>query len=200
MSQVRKPKRKFGEFIMAYRKIIILGLFFVLLPIVVVIGVYTGTKANGEKIYFQEVTPDHHLSKKFINVEDFTTFNFDVEYTQVEPLYDKEDTEKVIGKKYSFNLTYTKNVVDIKDVKVTPVLVAPWSTYKAFKNQMTLREGSKQLLQVDFEKMTPYAPLWFVNVDNPILYFQVNYKNTQDLPEVAYLFFDLTNSNPKVIE
>ena len=55
MSQVRKPKRKFGEFIMAYRKIIILGLFFVLLPIVVVIGVYTGTKANGEKIYFRKL-------------------------------------------------------------------------------------------------------------------------------------------------
>lgn len=194
MSQTRKQKPKIGEFIMAYRKIIILALFFIILPIVVTIGVYTGTKANGEKIYFAEGSNEHHSARKFVDVEKFDTFNLDVDYYELKHLYDKEDSEKLVGQTYVFYLNYTKALIDVSDVKITPVLVGPWSTYKSFKNEIKLTEGSRQLLSVDFQKIAPYAPLLFVKVNNPMLYLKVNYK-TAGIEVTNFVKFDLNSDN-----
>ncbi len=198
MSQVRKNKRSLGSMISKYRKIIFLTLFFVLLPVILVIGIYSGTKANGEKIRFSEEGAVVKASK-IEDVSGFNEFNLTIKYTEIAPLYDTEDKDKKIGNKYTFTITYNKNLHDISNVSVTGVLVAPWNTYQELKTPQNLTEGRSHSMVFDFKKETPYSPLWFVNVDYPILYLEVKY-TLAGLEQVRHLKYDLGLGNPRVIE
>lgn len=203
MSQAKKRNLKFGEFIMLYRKIILLALFFVILPIVIVIGVYSGTKANGQKVQFTEES-EYMSTKKFIKLEDFTDFDLDVHYYSREDLYnvvEDEADKKQIGHTYTFRFTY-KNIDDapsVEGVSVTPTMVGPWSTYSLMSPNVALNEGTARSVPFKFEKITPYSPLLFVNVTHPMLYLELKFK-IAGLEQIRYVSYDFSTDNRVIIK
>lgn len=198
MSQSKKSKQSFGSLLLTYRKIIILSLFFVLLPIVIVIGVYSGTKANGEKIKMKADATTTISSNKFDSIEDFDDFNLTFEYVKLAKIVDPENSEKTIGNSYTFKVSYTKNIQDVSKVSISSVLVGPWSTYQVIKEPINLSEGSQQNLVVEFKKVTPYSPLLFVTVEHPIMYLEVKY-TIAGLEHINYLKYDLSTAKNVVI-
>ena len=200
MSQARPRKRNFSEWLMTYRKIIILVLFFILVPIVLVTAIYTGNKANGTKVYFNSESNEFIRTKKFIDIEKFDVFDLDVDYTKRSSLFnDDEENPEQIGHIYSFSFKYDKNIQDVSKISVKPVLLAPWSTYQVQKDALSLNESTSRTLTIEFEKISPYQPLWFVNVSNPIMYLEVKY-TTSNLEHIEYISFDLATDTSVIID
>ncbi|HHT82356.1 MAG TPA: hypothetical protein GX003_02825 [Acholeplasmataceae bacterium] len=197
MSQARKNKKSFGTFIIEYRKIIVLSLFFIILPIAIIVGVYSGTKVNGEKVKFA-AEAEVVSTKKFMNVTEFSQFQLNVEYTRLADYYDPEDATKKLGNSYTFTIKYEKTNQEVSDVVVTTSLVAPWSTYQEFKAPLNLTESRVQTFVFEFKKMVPYKPLWFVEVKNPILYMELKYK-IAGLEHTQYLMYDLNTANNVIV-
>lgn len=203
MSQVKKNKLKFSEWIMTYRKLIFVVLFFILLPLIVIIGLYSGTKANGKKVYFSEDSKEYIKTSKFIDIENFDAFNLTIDYKEVQTLYDmpeEEDGEEFeSGKKYTFVITYDDNLHNVSNVSITPVLVGPWSSYQARLASLNLSKGTDRSVAIDFKKVTPYKPLLFVRVVNPMLYLEVKYSNAGH-QLVSYVSFDLSTDKEVIIK
>ncbi|MGI6787620.1 MAG: hypothetical protein ACOX5X_03665 [Acholeplasmataceae bacterium] len=201
MSQVKKNKQSFGSFINKYRKIIFIALFFMLLPIAIVIGLYSGTKINGQKIKFaaEEEIVDF---KNFVDIDEFNAFTLKFEYKKIEDIFDTEGDNKKIGHKYTFNISYEKNIQEVTNVSIRSSLVGPWSNYQQYeqsKQALKLVEGRNQTIVVEFKKLVPYYPLWFVKVTHPIMYLEVKY-NIAGLVHTSYLVYDLsTAKNVEVI-
>ncbi|MGI6771618.1 MAG: hypothetical protein GX546_02140 [Acholeplasmataceae bacterium] len=197
MSQVRKNKKSFSGFIIKYRKIIFLSLFFILLPIALVIGLYSGTKANGEKIKLSEEAEVISASK-FHDVKNFTQFELNIEYTRLSDYYDPENPENKIGNRYTFNVSYNKKIQEVSNVTITTALVAPWTTYQEFKAPLKLTEGRLHTIQYEFKKIFPYKPLLFVEIKNPMLYFELKY-TIAGLEHTEYLKYDLNTAKNVVV-
>lgn len=195
MSQVRKNKQSLGSKIMQYRKIILLALFFIILPVFLVIGIYSGTKANGEKVRFSEEKV--LKSKKFDDISNFNEFHLTLTYTEISTLFDAENTDEKIGNTYTFTILYEEYLHHIENVTVTAVLVAPWSTYQEVKAPLVLTEGRTHTISVDFKKEVPYKPLWFVEIEHPILYLEVSYM-LNGFEQIRHLKYDLALGNPRV--
>lgn len=198
MSQVKNRKPKFSEWIMTYRKLILLVLFFVVLPFIVLVSLYSGTKANGNKVYFDSNSSTFVKTKKFVDVSKFDAFNLEIDYTEVKTLYsevtDEYEVAKEIGKKYTFSFTYENNQHNVTNVSITPVLVGPWSSFQALSSNIALTRGTSRSVSIDFKKVTPYRPLLFVNIENPYLYLQVKYTNAgHEL--ISYVSFNLASDN-----
>lgn len=193
MARQKDKKKKSGNFLLKYRKIIFLVLFFIVLPIVIVASLYGSVKSGGNKVTIDEQEGLVLKSGKFEDIEDFDIFDLTVDYYRRTDMKDPDDKENIIGHNYYFKVSYKQKSVPISNVKITPVLKTPNHSYQVISSEKQLTENSSQTITFQYEQLFPVKPLAGINVKNPILYMQIVYHDESSGSDITvYLKYDIS--------
>ena len=195
---IQKP-RTFWTQVHKNRIKIALSLFFILIPIVLVVIAYVGTYANQNKIHFdQSVTDETVFIKKFVDPDQIDALTLDISWYELK--HPTTDTEgELVNGYYAFDIFYTeKDNYEVTTVNVTPVLKTPWTDLRSMGSLTTLYTSSRRVT-IPFNYELPVKPLWFVTVTDPVLYLKVTYTFNSagsQLEKTAYVKLVLEDLNP----
>lgn len=195
---IQKPKTFWSQ-VHKNRIKIALSLFFVLLPIILVLIAYVGTYTNQKKVHFDPaVTEETEYIKKFVNPDELDAITLDITWYELRhPVLD--DNGELTGGSYTFDIFYTaKENYDVVSVSVTPVLKTEWTDLRGIGSLTTLYTSSRRV-SVPFNFDLPVKPLWFIEVTDPILYLKVDYTFSSagsQVQKTGYVRLVLEDLNP----
>lgn len=195
---IQKPK-KFWSQVHKNRIKIALSMFFILIPIVLVLIAYIGTYTNQKKIHFdQTATEETVYIKKFVNPDELDALSLNLTWYELRhPVADVNGD--LSGGTYTFDIFYTaKDNYDIVSVSVTPVLKTPWTNLRSIGSLTSVYTSSRRMT-IPFNYNLPVTPLWFVDVTDPILYLKVDYTFSSagsQVQKTGYVRLVLEDLNP----
>ena len=170
-----KSKNLFS-FIHQYRLKIVLFSFFVIVPIVFVISLYTATYQTYKKVHFDvEVGADTVFINQFMKMDEIEEFDFSFTWAELKNPKLNLETDELEGGYYKFQMHYTpKSNYQITNLRVTPVLQTMWVDMRSRGNIVSLSTTAKAFV-INFNYDLPITPLWFVKVTDPVLYLRFEY-------------------------
>lgn len=182
---------------------IALVLFFVIVPIIFALIIYTGAYVSGTRIHFDaEVTENTDYIRDFVAPNDIDAFELVIDWAEL-----KKPTEDALGVLsggyYRFDIYYVPNEnYELISVSITPVLKTPWTDRQIIGSPMGLTPDRSYPLTLVYNEDLPLKPLWFVNVEEPHLYLKVDYTfitASNQLTKTVYVSFPLHDLNPDIV-
>ena len=177
-------------------------LFFIVLPIALVVTAYVGSYTSNKSVYFdQEITEESEKIRHFVDADELTAITLDIEWDALKrPTL--TDYDELDGGYYRFNMKYTANPnFQIETVRITPVLKTDWKNFTSVGVSRVLSTNMISFA-IDFNFDLPHTPLLFVSIEEPNLYIKVEttYQTAgQTVVDVEYVKFPLSDINPKIV-
>lgn len=146
-------------------KIVIL-LFLVVLPLLLIPGIYITQYVKSEPVLFE------NKSAEVINLSQLKVFNLDYEITQI-----KEPNSELKNGYYTIKYTLTKEQTTnvYKDIKVTFQLSTKWAAYNSANSQASVVLGQEKSSSIVFNFDTNKNVLPLVKPAGPYLYALITY-------------------------
>ena len=183
------------------RLLIVIILFFVILPITLITTVYLGAHIRNRRVHFDPIITDQtEFITSFKTPDQLRHLEIFIEWENFRSPIENAEGD-LVGGFYRFNIRFeAKEDFNISQVHIIPVLQTRWVNYRSIGNMHLLSESFASF-DVLFNFNMPARPLWFVRVDDPILYIKVMYARTLAnqtvIQETEYIMFTLNGLNPK---
>jgi hypothetical protein len=189
-----------------YRIKIALLSFFVIIPLTLILVAYLGPLNDSKQVTFdQTITGTSEFISSFKNLDDIKDLDITLKWTELNlPILN--DKEERINGSYTFNFSYT--VLDNKNISGVTIQVALKSLYGNVQNVSNPVSISSSVngtnITVSHNILYPFSPLWFVTINEPIVYLKITYKETipgisQPLDVIQYASYSLANVLPKKV-
>lgn len=173
--------------------------FLIIIPLTLLLTAYIGTYTTHTKVHFdQEVTENTEYISKFTDMDEIDAFELSIDWKELKyPVLNEDD--ELSGGYYMFSMFYTaKQNYSVISMTVTPVLKTNWTDIRSMGNPVTLTPSARNV-QIPFNYELPVKPLWFVTVEEPILYLKIDYTfvtATNEIAKTVYIQFILSEINP----
>jgi hypothetical protein len=173
--------------------------FLIIIPLTLLLTAYIGTYTTHTKVHFdQEVTENTEYISKFTDMDEIDAFELSIDWKELKyPVLNEDD--ELSGGYYMFSMFYTaKQNYSVISMTVTPVLKTNWTDIRSMGNPVTLTPSARNV-QIPFNYELPVKPLWFVTVEEPILYLKIDYTfvtATNEIAKTVYIQFILSDINP----
>lgn len=177
--------------------------FVVVIPLSLIAYSYVNHYISNRKVTF-----DSSISNMSTYVSSFTTLN---ELEHINLIFDwktyaqpKESEDKaLIDGYFTFEFTYEPiNNSDVHQVTLTPVLQTEWVNVRSLGSTITLVPYMSSEGKIDFNYRLPLKPLYFITVNNPILYLKIDYTILNagfNVPYTNYIRIDLSKYSPNQV-
>lgn len=170
-------KQSFWIKVHKYRVKIALSLFFIVLPIILLIAAYVSPLVQSQRVAFdQEITEESEFIRSFGNLEDLEDINLSFSWTS---LYLPEENEDgtLTGGSYGFTVGYTMDTpIDISSVRIVISLQPRFTNIRDVSSEERLTLNSERQIFVNHNVNYPINPLWFVTIEDPTVYIKVMYE------------------------
>jgi hypothetical protein len=201
--QIKKRLIKIFKWLHIHRLPIVIFLFSIVMPIALVLSIYLGSHIGNKRVYFDlEKTEETEIISDFLEIQDVEHFNLFVTWESLKkPVLDESNV--LSGGYYTFRIRYESQPnVNMSNVMVTPVLQTPWTNIRYLGQPIQMQEQDRIML-INFNHELPINPLWFVTVNDPILYMKITYTRTiigqTTVEEVVYVRMTLNDLNPNQV-
>jgi hypothetical protein len=171
----------------------------IILPLSLIVGTYISTYRESLKVSFEsELTDSSVFINQFIEIDEIQTIDLEINWIEFKkPIMNT--TGELVNGSYTFAISYQENSSgSISQVMVTPVLQTQWANVREVgSSQLISNEFST--FKIDFNYEMPQKPLYFIKVNEPILYLKVTLVQTiggNQIPHIYYVMYDLTNEFP----
>ncbi|MDR2822539.1 MAG: hypothetical protein LBV58_03200 [Acholeplasmatales bacterium] len=192
------PNTKLG-LLYKYKLLIFIGMA-LFIGLLVILFIYLIPYTKNNKVFFEaESTPNTVYVTKFDKIDSNRDFKIDIVWDTL-TIPKKDASDKLTGGSYKFSFTFEeKTSVHLQNFRVTPLLQTKWVEYRGLGSQLSLAQGISSSSTINFNYTLPTSPLWFVRVDDPILYLKVEYNEAIagiENTKTVYLSLSLKNLDP----
>lgn len=181
MVPLHQPNSSLGKWLLKYRLIIAIVSIFILVPAAFVIALYVGDYLKYQKVTFDQVvvkdfqstyiTTDEALNHQEINLENSDVLvKIKLDSYNVPAYYDETGD-------YTFRAKYVEKANKaVSNLQITMILQTEWMDAKSAPYQTSIAKNYNAQYKITFNQILPHSPLWFVNVERPVLYVKVSYQ------------------------
>ena len=172
-----KSKPSIWLFLHRYRSKIALALFFVVLPIILLIAAYVSPLVQSQRVIFdQEITEESVTIRSFDRLEDVEDMTINFSWSSL-TLPEEDDDGILFGGRYGFTMSYTLDApYDISNVRVVISLQPRFTNIRDVSNEERLSSSSDRTIFVNHNVNYPINPLWFVTIEEPTVYIRIMYE------------------------
>jgi len=189
-----------------YRNKIALFSFFVIIPLTLILVAYLGPLNESRKVTFdQTISDSSEFITSFKDLDEIKDLEITLNWTELNlPILN--DNNELINGSYVFNLSYT--VLDNKNISDVTVQIALKSQYGTVQNVSNTFPITSSVngsnITVSHNVLYPFSPLWFVTINEPVVYLKISYKETfpgisQPVDVIQYASYSLADVLPKKV-
>lgn len=175
----------------------LLGWFFVIIiPSILISYTYISSYVNSQKVTFDDTSTQ---ITDFVQIDDLVDINLVVEWISFDkPIRDSQN--ELSNGSYVFHISYVNDTNHpIYNVYVLPVLQTDWANISEKGELKPISPTSVTNFQINFNHLLPLKPLYFVKVEEPILYLKISYQievSGQLVTKIKYVEYLLDNVYP----
>jgi hypothetical protein len=193
-SKLIKQQKKANDYIRLLGWILV-----IIVPTILIINTYISTYRESLKVTFDiEVTPNSVYVEEFILSSELQTIDLVVDWIEFKRPNQSNSGELSDGS-YTFHISYTvKPGISVSQVMVTPVLQTKWASIREVGASQLIGSSAVEY-KIDFNHLMPQRPLYFIKVDEPILYLKISLVQqigSNQIPHTYYVIYDLTHQYP----
>lgn len=180
-----------------------LGIILVIVvPFLLITFTYIFSYTSSLKVSFDDViTEDSIYIKNYITIDEVDAISLTIDW---KTLSSPKKVEDVLSNGfYTFELSYESNDnYQVNQVSITPVLQTKWADIRSVGETINLSENMVTQSKIDFNFELPMKPLYFINVEEPILYLKISFVNSinnLNVPYTIYVKYELTDIYPSQV-
>jgi hypothetical protein len=180
-----------------------LGIILVIVvPLLLITFTYIFSYTSSLKVSFDDViTEDSIYIKNYITIDEVDAISLTIDW---KTLSSPKKVEDVLSNGfYTFELSYESNDnYQVNQVSITPVLQTKWADIRSVGETINLSENMVTQSKIDFNFELPMKPLYFINVEEPILYLKISFVNSinnLNVPYTIYVKYELTDIYPSQV-
>jgi hypothetical protein len=192
--KLNKTKKQANDYIRIFGWIMV-----VIIPLFLITGTYIKTYQESLKVSFDsEATSESLYIQDFLIVDDIQTIELMISWIEFKrPTLDTNGD--LMGGSYTFHISYVAEPgISVSQVVVTPVLQTKWASIREVGVTQMIGSSATEF-KLDFNYSMPQRPLYFVQINEPILYLRISlvqHIGATQFPHTYYVIYDLTNEYP----
>lgn len=171
-------------------------LFVIIIPLILTGFTYVDTYFKSQKVTFDETSTN---IKNFVSFDELVDIELVIDWVNYDTPVMGSNGELINGS-YMFHISYINDSTQpVYNVYVLPVLQTDWADIKEMGELKPISATSVTSFEIDFNHKLPIKPLYFVSVDEPVLYLKVTYQievSGSLVTKTKYVEYRLTDDFP----